>query len=192
MDPEDRLYARFPEALHAAPAAEVRDWRRTHLSTAVHESEVIAKDYLRSGVPVLFETDLSSGAILQLVNWVRLKQGFVGILFVSVDSPRRAYERIAATAGPGSCLPGRTEVRLHFDSCHERLPQVLSLAHTAFIYDNSQPPGERPLHVATVRNGDLSHWSHPRGIAPELSGCLHAFATRWAITSEDEIAGGAA
>ena len=158
FNPDDRTLAKLRshgfQGFHDAPA-EVQE--RSFIESA---DEVFAEltEAIAGDVAVGVETVLSTRKYCPLVDAVRVKQGFVGLIYVALTSPMIAKERVAARVQRGGHGIPDEKIDQRWKRSLGHLPWFASQATAFWVIDNSSSdPTTPPVLLATGKRGFLEY-----------------------------------
>jgi len=123
------------------------------------------------GEPVGVETVLSSGKYRPLVETVRARSGFVGLIYVALSSPLIALERVAARVRRGGHGVPSEKVGQRWQRSLDCLAWFAERATAFWVIDNSNSdPAVAPRLLASGTAGKLGYVSEET--FPELRAAL--------------------
>jgi predicted ABC-type ATPase len=171
LNPDDRCLSILQQGgLSGFSAASPELLKTTFLKAA---DEVLAE--LHSAVAadeaILVETVLSTTKYRAIVEEARLRRGFIGLIYVALQSPELALDRVRFRARLGGHdVPG-DRIAARWQRSLDQLPWFAARSHLLLVYDNSNSdPAIPPLLVAEGISGRVTI-HHPLAI-PALTAAL--------------------
>lgn len=156
LNPDDetleKLRLRGYEGFHDAPQS---DQLALFIESANETTERLTR-ILDGGGKVGIETVLSTDKYLPLVKETRFRGGYFMLVYVVVNSPELACERVAARAAKkGHSVPPE-KIHDRWYKSIQNLPKFARLAKVFWVFDNSNSdPNEAPRLVARGVDGCL-------------------------------------
>ncbi|HEX5105567.1 MAG TPA: AAA family ATPase [Pirellulaceae bacterium] len=171
LNPDDRCLSLLQQqGLPGFSSAPLDVLQATFLKAA---DEVLAElqAAIAANQAVLVETVLSTPKYRAIVDEVRSRGGFFGLIYVALKSPELAFERVQSRARLGGHdVPG-DRVATRWRRSLEHLPWFAARSQRLLVYDNSNSvPTAAPLLVADGIGGRVTI-HHPTAI-PELTAAL--------------------
>ncbi|OAI55092.1 hypothetical protein AYO44_02835 [Planctomycetaceae bacterium SCGC AG-212-F19] len=112
---------------------------------------------LTQGRAVGVETVLSSNKYVPLVDDVRARGGFVGLIYITLASPAIARERVAARVRRGGHGVPNEKIALRWQRSLDTLPWFAARASAFWVIDNSDSdPNMPPPLIASGKAGKLA------------------------------------
>ena len=130
--------------------------QRRAFIAAANRVETILKDCIARGAPVGVETVLSSDKYKPVVESVIAAGGFVGLIYVTVNSSDVACERVAQRVLTGGHSVPEDKIRSRWSRSLANLGWFAERASQFFVFDNSNSdPAIAPALVAYGSQGRI-------------------------------------
>ena len=129
------------------------------------------KDEIAQNRAVGVETVLSSEKYRSLVDEVVQKEGFVGLIYIALSSPKIAVQRVAERVQRGGHGIPNEKIEKRWVRSLTNLSLFASLCTAFWVFDNSDStPDVDPILIATGKAG-LLEFSH-ESMFPEMKSAL--------------------
>jgi predicted ABC-type ATPase len=126
---------------------------------------------ISKNTPIGVETVLSSDKYCSIVETVREKQGFIGLIYVALASPFLAKQRVAARVQRGGHGIPEDKIEQRWRRSLDNLPWFACRASAFWVIDNSESNPDTPrLLVANGKQGRLEELNE--AAFPELKAAL--------------------
>ena len=157
LNPDDLARERLTaEGWRGFAEAPLVKQRAAFLHAARHVIQQV-NEALSEGEAIGVETVLSTEKYQPVVERVRTTGGFVGLIYVGLESPELACRRVTRRVGEGGHPVPPEKIRNRWHRSLATLPWFVSRASMFWIFDNSdEKPDSPPLLVARGANGNLS------------------------------------
>ena len=137
---------------HDAPESE----QYTQFIRSANEVTARLNETVANGGQVGIETVLSTDKYLPLVEEVRSRSGYFMLIFIVVNSPELACERVAARAAKKGHSVPPDKIHDRWYKSIQNLPKFAQLAKAFWVFDNSDShPENPPVLVARGVDGVL-------------------------------------
>ena len=108
------------------------------------------REYLKNAQSFGIETTLSGGGYLETMKAARTKGFFIRLVYICVGNPEKNIQRVRQRLAQGGHDVPDEDVRRRYERSLSNLPEALTLANEAWLYDNS---GDAPRMVMESRDG---------------------------------------
>lgn len=145
------------------------DWRNVKdIMTASKEAIRQVNRYLMDGVSFCQETTLSGKSILNNIKEAKERGFSIMLLYVGVDSPEIAIERVKARVQKGGHGVAEEDIRRRYYRSLDNLKEVLPYCDCIKIYDNS---GESLVNIVSINEiksifNEIPDWA--KGICEQI------------------------
>lgn len=149
------------------------DWRNVKdIMTASKEAIRQVNRYLMDGVSFCQETTLSGKSILNNIKEAKERGFSIMLLYVGVDSPEIAIERVKARVQKGGHGVAEEDIRRRYYRSLDNLKEVLPYCDCIKIYDNS---GESLVNIVSINEiksifNEIPDWA--KGICEQINELL--------------------
>jgi len=171
LNPDDIAMEHLRRAgFHTFSDAAEADLTEAFLAAA-NEVQAALGAALKANAPVGVETVLSSGKYMPLVEDTLDRKGFVGLIYVWLDSPELACARVERRAAHGGHHVAQEKIVARWHRSLENLAWFLPRVSRFWIYDNSDcDPEVAPRLLAVGGHGRTEFWASavPERIASVL------------------------
>ena len=147
-----RLHGLGYEGFHDAPFGV----QRSQFIESANDVSTWLRDAVRQGEEVGIETVLSTDKYLTLIEDVRTAGGDFELIFIVVNSPELACERVAIRAAKKGHSVPPDKIHDRWYKSIQNLPKFAALAKAFWVFDNSNSdPALPPVMVARGVDGVL-------------------------------------
>lgn len=156
LNPDDatkqKLISQGYQGFHDSPS----ELQRSLFIEAADEVSTRLHEAVSNGRKVGIETVLSTGKYLSLVEQVRSGSGYFMLIYIVVNSPELACERVAARAAKKGHSVPPDKIHDRWYKSIQNLPKFAALAKAFWVFDNSDSnPENAPVLVARGVDGQL-------------------------------------
>jgi predicted ABC-type ATPase len=134
-------------------------------SAAWHQGQRLLQRAIAQRLDFAFETTLGGATVAQRLAQAARDGIELHIWYAGLDSPERHLQRIRERVGRGGHDIPEPDVRRRFDASRLHLVQLLPLASTVRVYDNSHEAV--PSKGAAPKPWLVLHWERGRIVGPK-------------------------
>ncbi len=143
---------------------------------AANEVTEELQEHLRVGRKVCVETVLSTDKYKSIVTEVRQAGGFVGLIYVGLQSPVLSARRIETRVGLGGHDVPQDRLNARWHRSIQFLPWFVAQSDRCWILDNTNSDPERSaVLIAEGTHGIVTF--HDRDAIPEITAALSSLST---------------
>jgi predicted ABC-type ATPase len=144
LNPDDRTRDKLIQRGYPGFAEAPAELLRGLFIESAEEVAAELEDAIKTGECVCVETVLSTDKYLGLVEEVRLRGGFVGLIYITLQTPELAIERVGTRVQRGGHHVPPENVRERWRRSLELLPQFLARVSAFWVIDNSSSNMDEP------------------------------------------------
>ncbi len=173
LNPDDLSREKLIQRGFSGFADAPEDVRRSLFLESADDVFIELSCAIAAGEPVGVETVLSTDKYRTPVESVRDAGGFVGLIYVALESPELACQRVAARVRRGGHDVPADKIESRWGRSLENLPWFASHATAFWVFDNSDSDPDQPTHlVARGRFGSVEFLAED--VFPRLRSALLA------------------
>jgi predicted ABC-type ATPase len=171
LNPDDRCLQLLLQQGFQSYAGIAPDLLKATFLQAANEIMAELEDAVVQGECVLVETVLSTGKYRAIVKEVLARGGFVGLIYVALNSAELAKQRVSNRVQLGGHDVPTESITARWHRSLKELPWFAARAHRLLVYDNSDSTlAAPPLLVAEGTSGQITiHLPHA---IPDLTKAL--------------------